>query len=70
MTMECWRICGGYAVWVVDGRVSRGISKDGRTTVYPYRAVPARRGGGWERRENVALGTLRTGLCSGQWRMM
>lgn len=70
MTIAKWRMCCGYPVWVEDGRVTRGLSKDGLTAVHPYRSIPARRGGGWERVERVELNTLRSGLYNGRWRMM
>lgn len=62
-----WRRCAGHDVWVEDGLVVRGLSKDGTRTVWPYRTS---RRGGWERAEGVKLNTLRTGLYKGTWRMI
>ena len=71
MPRDGWHVCEGYPVWVEDGRITRGVTKDGQRPVHPYRAVRGRRGQtGWEKVDGVAMATLRSGLRRGNWRMM
>ena len=55
-----WHSVYGWEVYVVDGKVMRGVSDDGNMTVWPYRLN--HKYGGWDICIGISVSAFRAGV--------